>query len=144
MQSRVSSFVLIVLALIVFLGLGPITRIISDWWWFQTVGYDLTFLKILGVKTAAGVGIGLLAFLMVMTSTRYALSVIHTAPAVIDFQENPLGAMLARTSPQLISVGLGALADIARLSPIPVLAVGGVTPERVGACRAAGASHRRQ
>jgi len=112
MQSRVSSFVLIVLALIVFLGLGPITRIISDWWWFQTVGYDLTFLKILGVKTAAGVGIGLLAFLMVMTSTRYALSVIHTAPAVIDFQENPLGAMLARTSPQLISVGLGALAGL--------------------------------
>ncbi|HEX6737360.1 MAG TPA: thiamine phosphate synthase [Vicinamibacteria bacterium] len=37
-------------------------------------------------------------------------------------------------------VGLEALARVAAGSPLPVLAVGGVTPERVGACRAAGAA----
>jgi thiamine-phosphate pyrophosphorylase len=36
--------------------------------------------------------------------------------------------------------GLPALAEACRQTPVPVLAVGGVTPERVGELRAAGAA----
>ena len=100
------------LALLVFFGLQPLTHLISDWWWFQVLGYDETFVKIIAIRAASGAGIGLLAFLMVATSTRYALGVISSQPQQLNAQENPLGVMLTRSSPQMISVGLGGLAAL--------------------------------
>ena len=112
MQSRVSSFVLFAVATAIFFGMAPLTRAITDWWWFQAIGFEPSFLKILVVRAGAAVSIGLLAFLMVATSTRYALGVIQGQPAAVNFQENPIGAILTRTSPALISTGLGVLAGV--------------------------------
>jgi thiamine monophosphate synthase len=43
------------------------------------------------------------------------------------------------SKPGVTGVGLSALEKIVRQSSVPVLALGGVTPDRVAACRAAGA-----
>ena len=49
------------------------------------------------------------------------------------------GPVWAPGSKAAAPVGVAALADITRRARVPVLAIGGVTPERVAACRAAGA-----
>lgn len=49
------------------------------------------------------------------------------------------GPVFAPGSKPGTGVGLAALAELSAAVPVPVLAVGGITPERVAACRAAGA-----
>ncbi len=113
MQSRLPSIFLAALILVLFMSIGPAARILSDWWWFQAVAYEQPFLKILAIKASVGVAMGLLAFLMVGGSARYALGVTRTGPVTNpDFQDNPIGVILSRTPPAQLAGGIGLLAGI--------------------------------
>jgi len=113
MQSRIPSFVLAALIVFAFMTIAPAATLVSDWWWFQAVTYEETFVKTLTIKAAAGLGMGLLAFVMVAGSTRYALSVTRTGPVTNpDFQDNPIGVIISRAPPAVLSGGIGAVAAI--------------------------------
>ena len=113
MQSRIPSLVLTALILLVFMSIGPAASALTDWWWFQAVTYEDTFLKTLAIQAAAGLGIGLLAFATVAGSTRYALGITRSGPVENpDFQDNPIGVLLSNTPPGLVAGAVGAVAAI--------------------------------
>ncbi|MBI4419449.1 MAG: UPF0182 family protein, partial [Gemmatimonadetes bacterium] len=65
--------VLIAVALfLVVLGLPTLVQLLADWWWFQSVGYQSVFLKVIGSRIALGLVVGLVALAFLYANLRYA------------------------------------------------------------------------
>ncbi|MCS7207068.1 MAG: thiamine phosphate synthase [Dehalococcoidia bacterium] len=71
---------------------------------------------------------------------------VHSVPSALRAQQEGADLLIAgtifpsRSHPGQEAVGVGLLADLQKAVTLPVLAIGGVTPQNAGACIQAGAS----
>jgi thiamine-phosphate pyrophosphorylase len=96
---------------------------------------DLPLADALRVRAAAG-----RPNLVVGFSTHSAAQAVAAAGAGADYIGfGPVFATASKLNPDPV-VGLSLLADVCRAVPVPVVAIGGITPERAGLLAQAGAS----
>ena len=76
--------------LVVFFAPG-IIRLLTDWYWFQEIGFSNIFTTILSAKILLGLGVGVLGFLIIYGNFRVAKRFIASRPIVFRFSQGPQG-----------------------------------------------------
>jgi len=76
--------IIVVALLVLFSGFPALVNLLTDWWWFQTVGYQSVFLTSLGTKFVLGFGVGILAFAFFILNLRFAQRGLVPDPLVIN------------------------------------------------------------
>lgn len=76
--------IVVVALLILFAGFPALVNLLTDWWWFQAVGYQSVFLTGLGTKLVLGFGVGLIAFAFFFLNLRFAQRGLVPDPLVIN------------------------------------------------------------
>ena len=61
------------LAFVAFIFFGSLVSLITDWWWYQEVGFTEIFIKSLSVKIIVGFSAGLLAAVFLLTNLSFAI-----------------------------------------------------------------------
>lgn len=89
------SLLLLAVAALLFFAV-PLAALITDLWWFESLGFGSVFLTRLGVQTALFLTIGGGTALLVGLSGRHALAVTRNQPIHPDLLASPLGRFLAR------------------------------------------------
>ncbi|MDP3244100.1 MAG: UPF0182 family protein, partial [bacterium] len=60
------------IAALVFIFFSSIVSLITDWWWYQEVGFTEIFIKSLGAKIVVGFSAGLIAAAFLLTNLFFA------------------------------------------------------------------------
>ena len=76
--------IIVVALLVLFAGFPALVNLLTDWWWFQSVGYQSVFLTSLGTKLVLGFGVGILAFTFFILNLRFAQRGLVPDPLVIN------------------------------------------------------------
>ena len=108
MQSRKTLWIVAFVAALVLGGSGPLATFVTDGQWFATVGYFDVFQTQLLTQLGLGLAGAVLAILVVGGSARLAAKHAHKRPrpSLVSAEENPLGNLLAQTSPTALADGL--------------------------------------
>lgn len=86
-QKHFLLFVAIILLLFIVPSITGIVGLISDWFWFQEIGFENIFTTILGTKIILGVIIGLLTFSFIYINFRLATHFTKGKPILIKLDE---------------------------------------------------------
>lgn len=111
MFERTSTWVILGLfALVVFVAPASAT-LITDLWWFQSLGHDRVFWLITGATWGLGLAAGAFAWFAVWANVSTALRNTPRRPARLssDLTDNPLGSVLSSAPPGVLGTLLGLL-----------------------------------
>src|SRR3989344_3984047 len=67
------SWTFVILAFVTFIFFSSIVSLITDWWWYQEVGFTEIFIKSLSAKIIVGFSAGLLAAAFLLTNLSFAI-----------------------------------------------------------------------
>ncbi len=104
------------LVLAVVLGGPTLVRLITDWYWFDALGYDVVFRTALITRLGLGLGAGLLAVGFFYGNLKFAQRGMVPDPVVVRLGDRNSGVDLTRTLRRLAlpaALGLGALVGFA-------------------------------
>ncbi len=68
---------------VLFIAFPALVRLITDWYWFQEVGFETVFLRTLGMQWALGLGAALFAFAVLYANLRLAQRSMEIDPFVV-------------------------------------------------------------
>ena len=100
-RSRVTLLLLILGAILLFfLFSGNIALFLTNWMWFEALGYESVFIKVVKMRIGVGAALGLFSAAFIYANILWALA--HTVGRDLilppEIAASPLGAFLARTS----------------------------------------------
>ncbi|TSC85444.1 MAG: hypothetical protein G01um10147_1142 [Microgenomates group bacterium Gr01-1014_7] len=67
------SWTFLLLAFVTFIFFSSIVSLITDWWWYQEVGFTEIFIKSLSAKFIVGTLVGILAAIFLLTNLNFAI-----------------------------------------------------------------------
>jgi len=67
------SWTFVILAFVTFIFFSGIVSLITDWWWYQEVGFTEIFIKSLSAKIIVGALVGILAAAFLLTNLSFAI-----------------------------------------------------------------------
>jgi uncharacterized membrane protein (UPF0182 family) len=122
-------FILLGAILLVALALPALVRLAADWYWFQAVGFQAVFTRMLGTRIALGLGAGLFAFLFLALNLRLAQRGVASQPIVVRLDQTttrrldlaPLFRWLIWPVALLVALPIGTSASSAWLSVLAFL-----------------------
>ncbi|MBI1982247.1 MAG: UPF0182 family protein [Candidatus Levybacteria bacterium] len=95
------------IAVITFISFSSIVSLITDWWWYQEVGFTEIFIKSLGAKVIVGFSAGLIAAIFLLTNfllaVRSKIPWMATIPEAIVGQPVTLNNQIIRKFAILLS-----------------------------------------
>ena len=92
MNKKRSIIVYGVIALAILIMPG-IFRLLTDWYWFQEIGFQNIFITILSTKILLGLGIGIFSFFVIYGNFWLANRLIISKPLVIRLREGEVEEM---------------------------------------------------
>ncbi len=130
MRKRTSPLLLLIGVVILAGSIRPVVDVITDWWWFETVGFTTVYAKRLTVEISLAAFVGLVALTLVYGNARLALRNCGPgAPVLRDLTDNPIGQVLmdagAETVIRLLALAIAGIAALsaATLWPEVLLAI---------------------
>ena len=67
-RGKFLSWGFLVIIFVSFIFFSNLVSFVTDWWWFQEVGFTDIFIKSFGIKAIVGIGVGLIALVFLLTN----------------------------------------------------------------------------
>ncbi len=116
MSRRTLVFTLVILAFLGTVFVPSLIGLLTDWWWFQEIGFQVVFVRPLITGAFLFLAVGGLTFGALFLNLRYAQRGLVPYPVVLRFAENQPRVDLTRPLRQLtlpVSLVAGVLAGLA-------------------------------
>lgn len=95
---RLISYLVYGVGLLAVLGVPGMLRLLTDWYWFQEIGFSNIFTTILSAKIFLGLTVGILSFVVIYGNLWLARKFVVSRPMIIRLRESP-APYLSQTVP---------------------------------------------
>jgi len=91
MRRRILLVVVLALAVLALVSFPAAVRVLTEWWWYRSIGFDPIFVKSLVTRLVLGTGAGLLAFGFFYVNFRLAQRGVVPDPIVVNINTKGAG-----------------------------------------------------
>ncbi|MCH8329619.1 MAG: UPF0182 family protein, partial [Nanoarchaeota archaeon] len=88
----ISYIIYSLIALVVFI-VPSLFRLLTDWYWFQEIGFQNIFTIILGTKILLGLGVGIFSFLIIYGNLWLANWLVVSKPLIVRLRQKGVGEL---------------------------------------------------